>query len=298
MSVRVILIFAVGGLISAVATVLLLKAEANVDHLTSQEKPTLETASTNTYNKQVLSANVPSSKASDNTVLLDQAISLIEAKYPQLNHLSHKFRPDLVDSVLQEQRRYEEEGHPVHVALQFAVDFVLANEAHELSLKLIKLESLESQHRTSINAAAREARVLVHTAHLDAQIQNAISNKDAREAERLIFERTNYAIATIETELNQRQQLAELNQRRQLAELNQRQQLLNAVQANQSAQIPIAHFGNASPPANQGAVNTRTGEFLAPAGNNLVGTRDGRLYVPSGPNGYTDTRTGRFVVAN
>jgi len=46
---------------------------------------------------------------------------------------------------------------------------------------------------------------------------------------------------------------------------------------------------------NAGAINTRTGEFLAPAGEGYVGTRDGRFYTPAGPNGVIDTRTGQFI---
>ncbi len=51
-------------------------------------------------------------------------------------------------------------------------------------------------------------------------------------------------------------------------------------------------------PANQGAINPADGTFYAPAGDGLVNTRDGTYMAPAGPNGYIDTRTGRFVPTN
>lgn len=49
---------------------------------------------------------------------------------------------------------------------------------------------------------------------------------------------------------------------------------------------------------NKGAINPRTGEYLAPSGSGYVGTRDGRYYAPAGPSGAIDTRTGEFVNIN
>ena len=50
---------------------------------------------------------------------------------------------------------------------------------------------------------------------------------------------------------------------------------------------------------NAGAINPRTGEFLAPSGGGgYTGTRDGRYYAPARPNGVIDTRTGQFIPVN
>lgn len=50
---------------------------------------------------------------------------------------------------------------------------------------------------------------------------------------------------------------------------------------------------------NIGAIDIRSGEYLAPAGPGAyVSTRDGILYAPAGPNGVVDTRTGEFIPVN
>lgn len=46
---------------------------------------------------------------------------------------------------------------------------------------------------------------------------------------------------------------------------------------------------------NIGAINVRSGQFMAPAGpDSYVDPRNGTFYAPSGPNGVVNTRTGEY----
>jgi TPR repeat protein len=54
-------------------------------------------------------------------------------------------------------------------------------------------------------------------------------------------------------------------------------------------------INDTSPPQNNGAINIRSGQYMAPAGpNGYVDPRSGTFYAPSGPDGVSNTRTGEY----